>query len=239
MVAHYLWAPLPVGAVYVALNLPLYALGWRLVGRRFFIYSVAGALILALAVEYVNFPLPVSDRILAAVLAGIIAGAGGGLILRSLGSAGGVDILSVILLKRYSIRVGNTILGFNLAVLLALVFISSLEAALYTLIHFYVTARVTDVVLMGLSQRKAVLIVSPRWCQIADGVMGEVNRGATLLHGEGAYSGQEERIVYTVVALAELPRLKSLVQRLDPGALVVVSETAEVMGLGIGNQPHW
>jgi uncharacterized membrane-anchored protein YitT (DUF2179 family) len=239
MALHYLWPVLPVGALYIVFNLPIYALGWRLVGKRFFAYSVAGAFIFAAAVQYVQVTLPVTDRILAAVLAGIISGAGGGLILRSLGSAGGIDILAVILLKRYSLRVGNTMLGFNVAVLSALAFISSLEAALYTFIHFYVTARVTDVVVMGLSQRKAVIIVSQRWQEIVDRVLVEINRGATLLQGQGAYSGQTEQVIYTVVTLAQLPQLKALVLRVDPEAFLVVSETSEVMGRGIGNQPHW
>lgn len=239
ILVHYLWPLLPVGALYLIFNLPLYLLGWRLVGRRFFYYSVAGALILSLAAQYVRVVIPVEDKILAALLAGIMSGLGGGLILRSQGSSGGTDILSVILLTRYSVRVGTTILAFNCGVLTVLALTSSLQAALYTLIYLYVTSRMVNLVLSGLSQRKAVLIVSERWEEIAAGVLGEIGRGATILHGQGAFTARAQRVVYTVVALNQLPRVKALVQRLDPGAFVVVSDTAEVMGLGIGNQPHW
>jgi uncharacterized membrane-anchored protein YitT (DUF2179 family) len=239
ILVHYIWPALPVGVLYLVFNLPLYVLGWRLVGRRFFLYSVAGALILALAAEYVKVTIPVEDKILSAVLAGIMSGVGGGLILRSQGSSGGTDILSVILLIRSSVRVGTTILVFNCLVLALLALTSSLQAALYTLIYLYVTARMVDLVLSGLSQRKAVLIISLRWHEIADGILREIGRGATLLRGEGAFTAEERNVVYTVVALNELPRVKALVRRVDPNAFVVVSDTAEVMGQGIGNQPHW
>ncbi len=239
ILAHYIWPVLPVSVLYLIFNLPLYILGWRVVGRRFFFYSVAGAFILSLAAEYVQVTIPVQDKILSAVLAGIMSGVGGGLILRSQGSSGGTDILSVILLIRSSVRVGTTILAFNCGVLALLAVTNSLQAALYTLIYLYVTARIVDLVVTGLSQRKAVFIISPRWREIADGILNEIGRGATLLRGQGAFTAQEQRAIYTVVALNELPRVKALVQRVDPGAFVVVSDTAEVMGPGIGNQPHW
>jgi uncharacterized membrane-anchored protein YitT (DUF2179 family) len=239
LVTCYLFPVLSVPGLYFLFNVPLFALGWMYVGRRFFLYSIAGTILFTVAVRWVDVSLPVQDPVLAALLAGIIGGTGAGIILRSLGSAGGVDILSVILLQRFSIRLGSTILGFNSLVLsLAAVFFS-LEAALYTLIYMYVTSYVVNLVVTGWSQRKAVLIISPKWEQIHRGILQEIRRGATILQGRGAYSNQPEQILYTVITFRELPRLKRMIRDADPNAFVVVTDTLEVMGLRVGTQPHW
>jgi uncharacterized membrane-anchored protein YitT (DUF2179 family) len=113
----YLVPSLPIAMLYFILNIPIYALGWMYVGRRFFLYSIAGLLIFSGALTYSNILLPVHDKILSAILAGIIIGVGSGIILRSLGSAGGLDILSIILMKRFSTRLGSSVLAFNALVL--------------------------------------------------------------------------------------------------------------------------
>jgi len=203
LVVHYLVPSLPVAVLYFILNIPLYGLGWIHVGRRFFLYSIAGMLIFSGALAWNYVPLPVYDKIPSAVLAGIITGVGSGIILRSLGSAGGLDILSIILLKQFSIRLGTTILAFNSLVLAAGAILFSLERALYTLIYLYVNSLMINLVVTGLSQRKAVYIISP------------------------------------VVTFRELARLKRMISGIDSNAFVVVTDTLEVMGQRIGNQPQW
>jgi len=236
---HYLFPSLPVSGLYFIMNIPLFFIGWKFVGRRFFYYSIAGMVIFSAMVGWVNVPLPVQDKILSALFAGIITGVGAGIILKSKGSAGGTDILSVALLNRFSIRVGSTILAFNIIVLTAAAILFSLESALYTLVYMYVSSRIIEVVLTGLSQRKAVIIISPKWKEICQKILKEIVRGVTFIKGQGAYSGQEENIIYTVVTFRELPRVKEIVREIDPEAFVVVHETLEVMGHRIGNQPHW
>lgn len=236
---NYLFPRLSVAWIYFLLNIPLFALGWKFVGRRFFLYSLAGMLIYTVAVGWVHIPLEIEDKILSALLAGIFMGAGTGIILRSLGSAGGVDILSVILLQRFSISLGATSLAFNSIVLLGAWVFLSLEKALYTLVYIYVTSRVLNVVVTGLSQRKAVFIISPCWKDISRGIMDELHRGVTIFDGEGGFTGREEKILFTVVTFRELPKLKQMVRKLDPETFLVVTDTLEVMGQRIGNQPHW
>jgi uncharacterized membrane-anchored protein YitT (DUF2179 family) len=209
------------------------------VGRRFFLYSIAGTIIFSACLKVVDVKMPVSDPILAALLAGIITGVGAGMILRSAGSAGGLDILSVILLQRFSVRLGTTSLALNSVILAAGAALFSLERSLYALIYIYVSAHMLNLVVTGLHQRKAVFIISPRWREIAREIFEKLNRGLTLINGRGGYTGQEEEIIYTVVAFRELPRLKEIIRRLDPKAFMVVTETLEVMGHRIGNQPHW
>lgn len=239
LVIHYMAPALSLSTLYFLLNIPVFAVGWMYVGRRFFLYSIAGAALFTLALEYVHVPVPIHERMPAALMAGILVGGGGGVILRSLGSAGGLDILSVIFLRRFSIRLGTTVLFFNFLVLVAGAFLFSLEDALYTLIYIYVSSVILNIVVTGLSQRKAVTIISPRWREILGRINGEVQRGVTVLNGSGGYSGKKVRMLYTVVAFREVPRIKRLTAEVDPEAFIVVSDTQEVVGHRIGNQPHW
>jgi len=239
LIIHYLVPVVPLGTLYFLLNIPLFLLGWKFVGPRFFIYSIAGMVIYSVAVQFIQVSLPVHDKLLSALLAGIISGAGSGIILRSRGSAGGTDILSVILLKLFSFRLGNTSLGFNIIILGTAVMLFPLEKTLYTLIYIYVSTYVLNLVVTGLSQRKAVLIVSSQWEQISHDIMHRIRRGVTISTAMGGFSGREMKVLYTVITFRELPRLKRIVREADPDAFVVVTDTLEVMGQGIGNQPHW
>jgi uncharacterized membrane-anchored protein YitT (DUF2179 family) len=199
LVIHYLLPSVPVSGLYFVLNIPLFAFGWIFVGRRFFFYSIAGMVIFSGALEWVQVPVPVQDPILSALLAGIISGTGSGIILRSVGSPGGTDILSVILLNRFSVHVGTTVLAFNTGVLIAAAIFSSLESVLYTLVYLYVSSHILNLVVTGLSQRKAVFIISPHWKEISGGILREIRRGVTIIRGQGGYSGREEQILYTII----------------------------------------
>ncbi len=221
LLLHYLVPSLSVAVIYIVANVPLFLSGWFFVSRRFFLYSIIGTLLFSGAVAWVDVTVPVQDKLLAAILAGIIMGAGSGIILKSLGSAGGTDILSVILLQRFSIRLGTTRLTFNILVLVGSALLFSLEDALYTLIYLYVSSKIVDLVVTGLSQRKAIFIISPRWEEISRGILSEIHRGVTILHGQGGYSQLEQQILYTVLTFRELATLKLIVRRNDPAALVL------------------
>jgi uncharacterized membrane-anchored protein YitT (DUF2179 family) len=239
LIIFYLSPALPVSVLYFLLNIPLFGLGWMFVGRRFFFFSIAGMIIFSLAIELTRVTFPVNDRILGALLAGIIIGTGSGIILRSYGSAGGTDILSVILLKKFSVRLGTTVLAFNSIILTASAILFSIEGALYTLIYLYVLSHMVNLVVTGLSQRKSIFIISDQWEAISREIMDSFNRGVTILLGQGGYTGREERILYSVVTFQELSRIKKLIRQVDPQAFVVVSDTLEVMGHRIGNHHPW
>jgi len=240
LLIHYFIPKAPIAVVYFLLNIPVYLLGWRYVGRRFFLYSIPGMIIYSVALGFVNVQLPpIHDKILAAILAGIIMGIGSGIVLKSLGSAGGLDILSVIFLRLFSVRLGTTILAFNVVILAAGAIFFSLEGALYTLIYIFINSHVVNLVVTGLSQRKAVLVISSRWEEISKEIMEKIHRGVTILKGQGAYTSREQNVLYTIITFRELAQLKKIVRDIDPEALVVVNDTLEVMGHRIGNQPHW
>lgn len=239
MLIHYALPIIPLGVVYFCLNIPIFIFGWMFVGRRFFFYSIAGMLIYSLAVLIPCPEMTIKDPLLNALTAGIITGIGSGILLRSLGSAGGMDILAIIVLKKYSIRLGTTSLVFNVVLMLTAISRIPLEMILYTLIYIYVSAYFVNLVVTGLSQRKAVMIISDQWPEISREIMDKLDRGVTVIHGEGGFSRKQQKILYSVISFRELGRLKDLVRTVDPNAFVVISDTLEVMGQGIGNQPHW
>jgi len=225
--------------IYVILNVPLFALAWMAVGRRFFFYSIFGALSLAISIAFIHPTIQLEDKMLNALLAGLILGIGVGLCLRSSGSQGGMDILSVMLLKRFSISIGNTILFVNSIILLFISVSYSIEAVLYTLIVIFVSSKVVNIVVSGLSQRKIVFIISSQWERISQEILKDIRRGVTIIKGEGGYTGNEEHIIYSVITITEIDQLKRLIHNIDPSAFVVISDTLEVINYRIGNQPHW
>ena len=240
LVIHYLMPQIPVGLAVFALNVPLFVIGWAFVGRRFFLFSLAGMAMFSAALFLPIAPFPLEDPLLKALTAGIISGIGGGLILRSIGSGGGLDILSVILLKKLSVRIGTTFMTFN-ALLMAVALIwFDLETVLYTVIYIFVTSQLVNLVVTGLNQRKSVMVISLKSDVIANTIMKSMRRGVTVVNGEGGFSGKRLRILYTIITFREISRFKAMVRNIDPDAFVVISETAEVMGRSaVSNQPHW
>ena len=230
MIFHYLNPSVDVGPTYFLLNLPLILLGWLMISRKFMLYSIYGIVFFSFAALYQPPAILVKDPILSALLAGVICGVGGGIILRSIGSAGGLDILTVYCHRKFGFRMGTVIFFFNAFILLAGAMLFDLERALYSVIFYYASARVVEAVLTGFNRRKSILIISENSNAIAEKIMKTANRGVTFLKGEGAYTGEEKNVIFTVTSLTELPKIKELIYAIDSNAFVVVNETLEVIG---------
>ncbi|MCI5138998.1 MAG: YitT family protein, partial [Candidatus Electrothrix sp. AR1] len=130
LIVYKIFPSLDPGMIYFVFNLPLFALAWMVVGRRFFVYSILGTVALSVSLLFFHFDLHIEDRMLNALLAGVILGVGAGLCLKTSGSQGGTDMLSVVLLKRFSIKIGNTLMVLNGLVLLLISVYYSIEAVL-------------------------------------------------------------------------------------------------------------
>ncbi len=231
LILHYMIPKVNVGVIYFLFNIPLVFLGWFSISRRFMLYTCYGMAVFSLTAATIapHIP-PIDNPILAAILAGIICGAGAGITLRSQGSAGGMDILSVYLNKEWGLRVGTTGFMINALVLTAGAFFFSLELALYSLIYVYTSARIVDAVITGFNQRKAILVVSDQAVAIAQQIMARMNRGATLFDAVGAYSQKRKQVIFSIVTLTEIAKVKELIFDIDPDAFVVINDTLEVLG---------
>jgi uncharacterized membrane-anchored protein YitT (DUF2179 family) len=222
---------LDVGTVYLLLNIPLLILGWVSISRRFIAYSLFGIIFFSLTATVIRPPaVELADPLLAALLSGVICGAGCGLILRSLGSAGGMDILGVYLNKRCGVKIGTILFIANTMVIVAGIYCSDLNAALYSTLLLFISGHVVNVVVSGFNARMTVMVISDQSEPIARDVLERLNRGVTFLDGEGAYSGKPKRVILTVTTLTDLPKLKEMIFSHDANAFVVINKTLEVIG---------
>ena len=232
----YLTGALGPGVYYFLLNLPLMVLGWVSLSRRFILYTVYGMGILSLFMQLMPERALIADPLLAAVFGGAVMGAGSGIMLRTLGSAGGTDILAIWLNQKYNLRIGQFNFFFNLAVFAAGMAFYDPTLALYSIILSYANSKVMDYVLALFNQRKMVFIISDKADAIARDIISSLKRGATFLHGAGAYTGKSKRVILTITNTIEIKRLEELVFTHDENAFFVVENTFNVLGEGFSRR---
>lgn len=226
-----------VGVVTALLNLPLFALGGMKIGKRFFWGSLAGMLSLTVAMELMTaLPKPETDPLLAALYGGVLCGAGLGTVFATGASTGGSDIIVRLLkMKMQHVPIGtiNICFDFGVAALTGIAF-GDMSRALYSGVAIFVTGQVIDAVVYRFDYSKAVMIISQQPEAIAKCIMEDLDRGATYLHGEGSYSKQTRKVIFTVVKKQQVAELKRLVVEQDPNAFIVVQEAHQVLGEGFG-----
>ena len=233
---YYVSGILSPGLWYLVVNIPIFLIGWIHISRRFFLYSLYGVAVLSIAVDVIGFTLPIKEPMLAVLAGGVLMGAGSGLILQSLGSAGGLDIIGVILNQKYSLRLGTFYFGFNV-VLFAFSF-GALETdlVLYSLFMSFISSQTLDYVMGFSNQRKMVIIISDGYDRIAKEIHTRLNRGVTFLNGSGAYTGKAKNIILTVVHNYQLKRLEEAALTIDPEAFIITENTFNVLGRGFSRR---
>jgi len=239
LIVYYKNQLLPVGLLYLLINIPVFFLGLKLVGLRFILYTGWGLIIYSAMLFMPEMHLPVTDKLLAAGTAGVLSGVGSAIMFRSYGSAGGSEIVCIILHKFTGITIGTGTIIVNAIILTVSAFLFPLESILYTLVYIVISAKVTDIVFHGFAKRQAVLIVSDLWSEIVDDMNEKNHLGSTLLQGKGSFFGDEKMIIYSVINRADVVPLKKLVMKKDPAAFITIMEASDVTGENVGNQPHW
>ncbi len=227
----------PVGLVIVLLNIPLFIIGVRTLGKGYGIKSVLGLTISSGLIDFFTYAVPVKsateNSLLAAIFGGIMLGAGLGLVFRGGGSTGGTDIVGQVLARSTNLSTGTAILIADAIVIsLAGLAFGSIELALYGFVNLYLSTRAIDLVLEGLSYTRAMFIISDRGPEIAKAINTKMNRGATLLSGIGAYTESFRPMVYCVMARREVGPIRDLVREIDPRAFIAITDVYEVLGEG-------
>ena len=221
---------LDAGYWYLLLNVPMFIIGYLLIGKRFLGYSFVSMLVISLAYPLIDFRLDLQNQLYAAVSFGVLAGSGAGIVLRSLGSNGGLDVVAVILNQRYNVGVGKTYFIFNL-VLFSFSFASlDNDLVIASLIAAFVASVSVEYSLSLFNQRKLCLIISGKSTEIADQVMEKFKVGATFLEGTGAYKKEPRRVLMVVTNNIQLKRLEEIIFTNDPHALFIVENTFNVIG---------
>ena len=227
---------LPVGSLNMGINIPLLLLAWRFLGRRFTLKTLRSVFIQSVMIDLVGLWLPVyaGDRIMSALFGGVAIGVGLAPVFMRGSTTGGTDIVSRLIQLRFRhVSIGKLLFMVDTAVLLLSVAVfRNIETGLYGMITIYTSNRILDGILYGLDTGKVVLVVSEKHQEIAGRVMDQLERGATFLQAEGAWSGQEKKVLLCVVRAVQCYRVEEIVRAADPDAFLVVMEANQIAGEG-------
>lgn len=221
----------------ILLNIPLFFIGWKFLGRNTFLYTIIGTSAVSVFLSiFQAFQFQIglqNDMTLVALFAGVFIGVGLGIIFRFGGTTGGVDIIARLVNKYAGWSMGRTMFLFDFVVIATSVFaILDLVEGMYTLVAVYVGARVIDFIQEGAYSAKGTTIISSQSEEIAGKILKEMDRGVTVLDGRGSFSGEKRDVLYCVVARNEIVRLKGIINSIDPHAFVAVSTVHDVLGEG-------
>lgn len=235
MASHF--TSIPLGVFTFVFNIPFFIIGYKQIGKTFTISTLFSVTCLSLGVSFLH-PIPglTQDPLLAAVFGGIILGVGVGLIIRNGGSLDGTEIVAIILDKRMSFSIGEIVMFFNLFILSSAGFVFGFDRAMYSLIAYFIAFKTIDVIVEGLDESKAVMIISDNHKDICEAIIDRLGRGVTILDGNSAYKGVETNVLYTVVSRLEVAKIKSIVHGFDENALVTIGNV-EVAGKKFKKKP--
>lgn len=229
------WAP--IGTVVIVLNIPLFLLGWRFIGGHLLLSSLYAMFLSSLAIDVLNavHPFaPMADPVLATIYGGVLMGGSLGVIFLRGATTGGTDLGARLLkLKMAHLPMGKLLMLIDLGVIAAVaVAFGDVDSALYGAVSLYLSAKVMDLVLYGLDTAKVAYIISDRHREIAQTLVRDLDRGVTLLRGEGGWSGQEKQVLMCAFKQREIVAMKQMVKEIDPAAFLIVCDAHEVMGEG-------
>jgi len=220
-----------LGLFLFVLNLPFFILGYKHMGKTFTITSLGA--IIGLSILTVLFT-PIhpftEDPLLAAVFGGIFLGIGIGLVIRNGGTSDGTEILAILFNKSIPFSVGETVMFFNIFILGSAGFVFGWNHAMYSLIAYFIAFKMIDVTVEGLESSKSVWIISDKYAEIGDTLNDRLGRGVTYLNGEGAYSGDDKQVIFTVVTRLEEAKLRNIVSDMDPSAFLAIGDIHDVKG---------
>ena len=223
----------PVGTVSLLLNVPLFIIGYRSMGKIFAFRSLIATALFSLLIDVLPIRPVSEDPLLGTLFGGVVLGAGLGLILRGGATTGGTDMIARMVHRRLPfISVGMFLFAIDCLVVLGAAVAIGTEQALYAFINIYVCSKVIDAVMMGFGGNKACFIMSARWEAVTARLMKEVGRGVTHLDARGAYTGKQQPVVLCVAARQEIMLVKRIVQEEDEKAFMFITEAHEALGEG-------
>ncbi len=229
---------IPVGLTGLAFNIPLTIIGIRILGPRFGIKTIVGFVLASIFIDGLTLlwgstPLVPEDILLSSIFGGALIGFGLGLIFKSKATSGGSTIVAMIMSKFTKIPIGQTlVIVDSVIVLVGLVAFGDWTIPLYSWIAIYITGKVIDVVLQGVSYEKTLFIISDKYKEISEKILYDLNRGGTFLEGKGMYNQDEKKVIFVNVSRREMAILQEFIHEIDPDAFVTVIDASEILGKG-------
>lgn len=229
----------PVGIAIIVLNVPLFIMGFKILGKRFIAGSFAGMVISSILIDVFEKAIPAvegltDDRLLAACFGGAFMGIGLGLVLSAGSNTGGTDILAILIGKKaQSMPLGRLILMADIVIVSGGTMIfGDYIAALYTFVAMYISSAALDAVLYGANTASVAFIITAEREAVTNELIGGLKRGVTMLDARGGYTKKDTGLLICSIGRRQVAQLKKIVRESDPGAFVIISEAKEVMGNG-------
>ncbi len=226
---------IPLSILLVVINLPFLVLGFYQLGKQLGFKSILAIIGLALAVQFIPYPIVTSDKLLIAAFGGFFLGAGIGLAVRGGAVLDGTEVLAIYLSRRTGLTIGDIILVFNIIIFTFGAYVLSVEVALYAILTYLAASKTVDFVIEGVEEYTGVTIISPYSDEIRIAITEKMGRGVTLYVGKGGFAGNSEEpkpidIVYTVITRLEIARLQTEIDKIDPSAFVITSSIKDTKG---------
>jgi len=237
IVLHHLFGT-PVGLIALCFDIPLTLIGIKILGPRFGVKTVVGFVFTAVFVDSLTYlwgeqPLVENDALLSSIFGGVMVGLGLGLIFKAKATSGGSDIVAMIIAKYTRLPLGQLMILVDSAIVfVGFAAFQDWKIPLYSLIVIFITGKVIDVVLEGISYDKTLFIISEKAEEIRNKIIVDLNRGGTFIQGKGMYNGKDRTIIYTVVNRREVAMLQEFIHKTDPGAFMTVINANEIIGEG-------
>ena len=225
IMGHYMFGNIPFGVFLVVLNLPFLYIGAKHIGKNFAVATVVAVIV-------------TNDPFLAAIFGGIIDGIGVGIIMRAGGSLDGTEIVAIIVDKHSPFSVGEVVMFINLFILSGAGLLFGWDKAMYSLVAYFVIAKMIDVVTKGLDETYAVMIVTDLPIEVTDELNRQLGRGVTILHGQGGYTKLPKEILYCVVNRLEVTKVKDIVLSMDERAFVTINAVHDIVGGRFKTKSH-
>ncbi|MEH7885728.1 YitT family protein [Bacillus sp. JJ1609] len=220
-----------LGLFIFILNIPFFFIGYKQIGKTFALSTLLGITVLSLTTSFLHeVPVFTEDLLLATVFGGIVLGSGVGIVIRYGGSLDGTEILAILANRKLPFSVGEIIMFFNIFIFGTAGFVFGWDRAMYSILTYFIAFKTIDVVMAGLDESKAAWIISEQHKEIGEAILARLGRGVTYLNGEGAYTGDDKKVIFCVITRLEEAKLKSIVEELDDSAFLAVGNIAEVRG---------
>ncbi len=222
---------LPLGVLTIVLNIPFVLMGFKRLGMRFLIKAVYAMIIFSVFLSVFKDMKAVTDKeILVVAFGGVLLGIGVGLILRYGGCLDGTEIVAMFLSKNTEFSVGQIVLFFNIIIYGVAGFLFGPDRALYSLLTYFVTSKVIDIVENGMEQGKSVMIITDHGKDIADKIYSQLGRTCTQMEGKGMVSNGKKTVLYCVITRVEVPAIKKIINDADVSAFMTISDVSEIVG---------
>jgi uncharacterized membrane-anchored protein YitT (DUF2179 family) len=220
-----------LGIFIFVLNIPFLYIGYKQIGKTFALSTLLGIVVLSITTILLHdVPVFTEDLLLATVFGGIVLGAGVGIVIRYGGSLDGTEIMAILFDKKIPFSVGEIIMFFNIFIFCIAGFIFGWDRAMYSLLTYFIAFKTIDIVIAGLDESKSAWIISEHHKELGDAILARLGRGVTYLKGEGAYTGDDKKVIFCVITRLEEAKLKEIVEELDPAAFLAVANISEVRG---------